>query len=249
MKITFDYKKFKGIPIIECKNDTNEEKKLLFILHGYMSNKESVANYCLKLAKMNYHVITIDAKKHGERIEEPFITGSDAETDSEFLDIVLNTSQDLKMIYENYYKKEYSELNLMGISMGGILSFYTATLIKEVNLIVPIIGTPSFYEFIKYKITSDKMPININESDIEKLKYIEALNHIEKFTNKNIFILNAKEDNVVPEKWSKEFYNNIINHHNYKNLNTKIKFKSYDCGHTVNYEMEKDILDFFLNNI
>ena len=61
-----------GIPYSEYRRVDIKSKGLVFIQHGYESNKNKGADYlAINLARIGYTSVAIDAYKHGERIEEP----------------------------------------------------------------------------------------------------------------------------------------------------------------------------------
>ncbi|MEN8905653.1 MAG: alpha/beta hydrolase [Clostridiales bacterium] len=252
MEVIFKFKKISGVPLIECYIPGVTYRGIIFVNHGYTSKKETETSYCLELAKKNYFVIAIDAYKHGERIQEPYISGSEIEKFEDFFNVIIQTGNDIKKIYNDNYKERFDMINLLGISMGGAVSYYTATIMENINAVIPIIGSPSFYEFSKFKIDRmDKSDDDIRGMSlkIEELKIVDPINRPELFLNKKMFILNGNEDSIVPEKWSKRLYEKIIKLAEERKIKTNIKFKSYKVGHNVTIDMKKELYDWCEKNI
>lgn len=226
------------IPLVECYLDDNKNKPLIFFNHGFTSNKEQGAyHYIFELAKRGFYVVCIDAYMHGERIKEPFISGTHKTKQQHMFEVIMQTGHDIKNLYNNYYKNNFKDVYIMGESMGGAVSYFTATIFNEVKGIISIIGSPSFVEFCEYK---------IDKQGWDKNRYMDFLNDLEKhdpikkinlFKDKKILMVNGSEDEIVPYIWAEKLYEELT----INNINPNVDFKLFRCGHSSPEEMKQEV--------
>lgn len=245
MSIVLDSKWIHGVPLIECFSDGYEDKKLIFYCHGYTCKKEDTYESIIELAKLGFFVVSIDAVNHGERIEEHYMEMSQEERDLKFFEIIQRTANDIKSLYEHHYKTQYAELVIMGVSMGGMISYLGATIIDGVKAIVPIIGTPSFVAFAKHSMAEAGVDLATQDEAIQELTPIDPMNHLKKFENMKILMIGGTQDEVVPCKWNKELYQLLVEH----KITKEALCYEYDAGHDVTLKMKKDIYAWCVENL
>lgn len=238
-RIIIDAKKYKDIPFCEYYLDNQKSKGLVFVQHGFQSTKEYGADYlALTLARLGYKVISIDAYKHGERIEEPYISKSEALRYAEIFHVVDHSANDIITLFEDLYSNEYELFDMIGVSMGGFIAYSVAIRTDKINKLVPVITTPMF---LKLANTRYDVP-NIEayyEYVKEHLPYIEELDvysQFEKLRYQQMMIINGEKDPIIPLEHSVEFFNLI--------KCAKVKMEIYDEVHEVNRMMQKAIFDF-----
>lgn len=238
-RIIVENKIIDNIPLNEYYLDQKGFIGLVFVQHGYQSNKSRGSDLlALNLARLGYKVVSIDAYKHGERIEEPFISMNEYKRFGSVFNVVTRTADDIINLHKAYYEEEFKTYDFIGISMGGMIAFYLATVTDKINKLVPAIGTPSFLEMTKYIVDlGDSEKYNqIVENNLVRIKKIDPVNHVSQMKYTKMFILNTTRDEVVPGKFSEKFYN--------ENKNDKMSFRYYDDVHFINREMTNDILSF-----
>lgn len=252
MKVILENRLIHGIPLLECytvNNSLKEEdihkKCLIFFNHGFSSFKEEHYSSIIKLANHGFYVVALDAYLHGERINEPFVSGDYKEQQLKIFDVVRRTSKDIDYLYNHHYNHLFNDYSVMGISMGGAIAFYTATISKHIKGIIPVLGTPSFVEFAKYKMKVNHLREDEYKEFIEDLTIDDPMIQEDLFEKLKILMLTGDRDEVVPDKWAKELYESLTK----KTNNNNIKLITYDTEHEVTDKMIKDILSWGVANL
>ena len=233
---------YNGVPYNVYYQDNTQPKGLVIIQHGFESNKNRGADYlAVNLARLGYKAVSIDAYKHGERIEEPYISDEEYKRFEEAFDVIDRTSDDIVKIYNDLFKNEFPEYDLIGVSMGGMIAYNVSIRSKHIRNLIPVISTPMIDDFARWLIDKEG---NVEyyqayEQMSELISKIDPVDKFEQLCFKKMFILTGDKDDVVPHKFSEEY---ITKHH------TKdIRFKLYDEGHSVNKNMQREILEFITN--
>jgi len=227
-----------GIPITEYfKNDT-PIKNVMFFIHGHGSNKQfGVGRFPEKIAQEGILVVTLDAFKHGLRIEEPYISGNGKKMAIAMIEVIERTTQDILRLFETRYEHRFSNYHVLGISMGGHIAFQSARASEKSSILIPIIGSPDLkghYIASKKDLLGDDLFKII--PDLEKLDLMESL---DVFIGKKLFILNGSKDQIVLDRFSIKLREELA-----KANHPDVIYRSYECGHEVTEEMEEDIISY-----
>lgn len=235
MKIVLEHKRIEGIPLIEYYRDAEEHKGLVFIQHGYQSNKEYGSDYlALTLARKGFFVVAIDAWKHGERIQEPYITGTEKERLDEAFVAVKRTALDIIRLHHNYYK-QFPTFDIVGVSLGGMVAWYLATRTDRVNKLIPVISTPDFRAMANHAVAGEGIDVQ-TYFDPEKEAFIASINPIlrlDKLRYRKLHMVVGSRDQVVPMGPTVAFYET--------HKNDDMTLTVYDVDHNVPRNMQKDI--------
>ena len=204
--------------------------------HGYTSDKSNGAHFmAYPLAKLGYKVVSIDAYKHGSRIEEPYISGPEIEKRKEFFFLIDKTARDIDYLYETYYKEEFPTFDMIGVSMGGMIAYRLSMISRAINKLFPVITLPTFTEFAKQTIT-ELFP-GTTEA-LEHLEQIAAFDpgiHYHLFHYNEMHIFNAKDDTILPLHYTESFLEKLPNKH--------ITFKTFPGGHETTQSIQPNIID------
>ncbi len=237
MTLTVKQHTVEGIPLIEYIPDETP-KGLTFIQHGYESNKIWGTEYlAMNIARLGYHVVSIDAYKHGDRKEEPFVSQSGYYRLKEAFYVIERTADDILYLFNNVFNA-YQTFDMLGISLGGMVAYLLATKTDKINRLLPIISTPDFHKQAYYAISS----AGIDTAKFftqEKLDYIESIDPIlkrDQWQYNKLALFVSENDDEVPPRPSLKF----IKHH--KDMIDA--FFLYDCKHNVPKRMQQDILSY-----
>lgn len=237
-KIIIDNKVVDGIPLNEFYIENARYKGLVFMQHGYGSNKERGGDYlAIKVARDGYFVVCIDAYMHGERKEGPFISGTEEERMYYVPSIIRKTALDIIKLHKMYYQ-EYQTFDMIGVSLGGMIAYYTSIKTDKINKLVPVISTPKVTRQAEYSLKQSGVDIEkyFTEESYAYLQSCDPIRYIDSFVYNKMFILNGTKDHVVSTQDSIDFYEK------YKNDNMEMKL--YDIDHNVTKNMQRDIIDF-----
>jgi len=237
-KLVINNTKYNEIPLNEWYLEGEDYKGLIFIQHGHNSTKEEGADFlALPLARQGYFVVAIDAYKHGERIEEPYLTGSDTEIMQGSFGVVIQTAEDIKYLHENHYHN-FESFDVIGTSMGAMIAYLLSTKTDKVNRLCSIIGNPDFLDQAMYGISSSGLDSELffNEEVKDYFRGFSPFHNVEKMVYEQLFMLVGEKDKVVPITKTIEFYN--------KFYNDKMTLSTYDVGHEVSKEMKQDVIKF-----
>lgn len=237
-RIIIDNKVVEGIPLNEYYIENVSYKGLVFMQHGYGSNKERGGDYlAIKVARDGYFVVCIDAYMHGERKEGPFINGSEEDRMYYVPSIIRKTALDIIKLHKTYYK-EYQTFDLIGVSLGGMIAYYTAEKTNKINKLIPVISTPKVTKQAEHILKQNGVDLDkyFTKETYDYLQSCDPINMIADAVYNKMFILNGTKDPVVSTKDSIEFYEE------YKN--DKMEMKLYDIDHNVSKDMQQDIINF-----
>ena len=226
-----------NIPVIEFYPNIGSPIGVFFLVHGHTCSKDPMyfGSFPQRLTDIGYLVVSIDAYKHGERTEEPYLTGQDYEKAEAMLEVIQKTCIDINYLYENIYQKIGGKLGILGISMGGHIVFQMPKHIHKIDILIPLIGSPDlkrhYLEMKSHVINGDRMK-GLNQ-------LFSILNNDYSIYNKSTFmlILEGKNDMIVSYRNALDFYTTMKNmgYHN-------IEYIDYPVGHVVTNEMENDVM-------
>lgn len=231
-----------GVPFNEYYMEGESYLGVVFIQHGFQSNKNRGADYlAINLARQNYLVVAIDAYKHGDRIEEPFISGAEYKMYADAFVVVNQTSDDIISLFESRYKDSYSTFDMIGISMGGFIAYTVSLKCTYVNRLIPVISTPDFIKLASTRSTVQGVDEYRDEVEkhMELIKSIDPVTQVEKLNYKSMFLLSCSEDPIIDYHPSEDFYK--------KHKKDNVSFELYEDVHTVNRKMQVDILEYIAN--
>lgn len=237
MKIILNNRKVEQIPVLEYYQEDIEYKSLVFVQHGYESTKEYGCDFlAVNLARQGYFVVAIDGYKHGERIAEPYITGTAQERLDEAFVVVKRTALDIIRLHHNAYFKRFPTFDVIGISLGGMVAYYLATRTRHVRTLIPVISTPDFLDMAYYAVTGAGGNTDEYFTE-EKLDFIHSINPMERIAKlhyQSMHLFVGTSDPVVPYQPSKAFF---AQYHREGDT-----YHEYDVDHNVPREMQLDIV-------
>ena len=239
-KLTLKTDILDGVPFLEYYQENIEYRGLIFVQHGYTSNKEFGSDFlALRLARMGYFVVAIDAYKHGERIQEPYTSKDWPKMFYESPYVIRRTAIDINRLFKKRYQKSYDKYSIVGVSMGAMIAYYLSTKTPHIDKLVPVIGTPDFIDRARYGVEKDgyDSSVYLNKETLSYLSNMNPIEHVDKMKYNMMLIVIGKKDDVVPHQRTLDFFDEYEN--------SKMKLRVFEEGHTVNKEMQLEIFDFF----
>lgn len=220
-----------GIPVIEKLHE--KPCDLFFLMHGHFGNK-SLSQFnglAEQLYELGFDIVSIDAHKHGERLQPPYISNDPVETTLAMVDVIEHTVKDIVDLYQNHYRHKNEHVSILGVSMGGHIAFLLNRYL-QLDFCIPIIGSPNLSVHYETK----KKPLLGNKINEIERKLNELTLKTSEFHPRNALVLNGEQDDVVSFEPAKTFMAHF-NHDQYS-------YQGYPCGHELTPNMIQDIITY-----
>lgn len=236
-----DFVRF-GIPMNEYRlPDKKEYRGLLFVVHDFMSSKDHGLGLLPKrIAELGYKVVALDAYKHGMRKEPPFTNGLEIQKKMAMLEVVNQTALDIKFLYDNFYRNEFDNVGVIGVSMGGMVAFQMPRIMEDIKCLVSFNGTPDMKALFHdrgYKHMMKDLSDQEKEVAEEYFEKLDLSDYMERYDSIHIFATNGKNDVIVNKNSSKSFFNTLD-----ASDNRDVTQKIYRANHELTEDMINDVL-------
>ncbi len=239
MKTIIDKRTLEGVSTLEYRKKKSD--KLLFLQHGIYGNKQKIMNLLgISFVKLGYHVVAVDAYKHGSRGEEPFRSQNQDRSALETMLVVKQTAEDIKAIYENHFKEDYPMFDFVGISMGGLIGYYLSTITTYIDDLVALISSPKFLEANTYTFPKEKQAQYPESKEVRKtIETMDPSTKAHTMSFNRLLMFNGNDDDVIPYEQTESFY--------HQNKDMPIVFKLYDTKHKIVKPMHDDLIKYLKN--
>lgn len=239
-----------GIPVLEIYEDNEKDKPLVLVSHGFAGSKESMNEdgKMDELAKMGYYVVALDNRMHGERPGASFKV--EAVKSMGKINLVMvrtaikETADDVKRLVDFYsYEEQIDEnrIGMIGVSMGGFVTYRAMTIEDRIKVAVPFISSP-FWDDIPGDLPKE-LEIETENLEVYSNEYSPG-NQVEKFYPCAIFGQVGDSDEHFKVERVQDFYGALEKY--YEKTPDKLKLKVYpNVGHEVTDEMWKNGLEWF----
>lgn len=237
-KIVINDTTYKHIPYNEYYKENEVHKGLVFVQHGFESNKNRGADYlALNLARLGFYVISVDAFKHGLRKEEPYITEPEYKRFKEAFKVIDNTGNDIITLHKDLFTEKFPLFDLVGVSMGGMIAYNVSLKYNRINKLIPVISTPILYEFAEWLVDRGDNTYQDTLKEVEDfIKEIDPSDKVNQLKYNKLHIINTTEDNIVPPIYSEKYFQ--------KHKSENMSIKLFEDKHNVNRAMQENILEF-----
>ncbi len=242
----------KDIPVKVCYVDDHAKKGLVILSHGFTGNKEYWNEKMITLAKMGFYAVALDNRYHGERkgvsFKEKIMTGDGHIVLVTLRKVMNETALDISTLIDHFTSSKMidtSKIGMIGMSMGGFVTYASLVNDKRISFAVPMISSPFWDD-----IPEDSRVLRSDEAIKEFTDYAaqnSPANHIEKFYPRKIFALIGKNDIHFKAERVVDFYDRLIAVYNTDSTNLKIN--QYDVGHEVNEIMWYDVVKWLKEEI
>jgi uncharacterized protein len=234
------------IPVLfHSVKETSEAKPLIILSHWFTGCKEDWVKKIHQLAEFNYFIVALDNRCHGERKEESFkekIMTPDGKLKlCELRKIMNDTSKDVITLIDYFttnYNIDNNRIGMIGISMGGYVTYATLVSDNRIKTAIPFISSPAW----------EDIPIDtpIDEEDMEDFKKLtdnfNPIRDYQKIYPCYLFISVGNKDKHFDYDKLVNFHSNLKIH--YGNESDRIFLKVYDVGHEVTSEMWNEAMNW-----
>ncbi len=236
MKVNINTYTHEKIPVIEYVPD--KPKKLIFINHGIYGSKDRLMHLLgMPLANIGYHVVAIDADKHGTRSQEPFASRDEKKANLFMFDVIKKTANDIIRLYEDKYLDAFSTFDVLGISMGGYTAYYLTLLSDQITTVIAMISSPNFSASLKLDFAETQK--KSLEEEIERVRNtvmtMDPALRPHEIRAQKIIALNGNNDSIVPKRHTEKFFED--------NPEIPHIHKVFDTGHRITRPMSEYMID------
>lgn len=230
---------WEGIPLLHVYDEKmDDQSPVVIFLHGFQSAKEHNLHYAYQFVKNGVRVIMPDAIYHGARSEHL----SEMEMNMNFWRIVLNTIQEVNIIYEELMTKGYAGQNKIGIagtSMGGIVASGCLKQYEWIDAAAICMGAPGYvglanWQISQFEASGVKLPLTEEERVAiqQNLSNFDITMDIKRFNYRPVMFWHGHKDRTVPFEPTYHFYNELRSY--YAEAPDYLQFiDSPDSGHQV----------------
>ena len=164
----------RGIPVVINRRDDHLRKPLVILSHGFRGSKSDFVDggYLQELANLGYCAVAIDNRLHGDRkgpkFDEVILRPSGKADLVKLRQAMKDTADDIQILIDElsaYQEIEGNRIAVLGVSMGGFITYKVIAIDDRVTVGIPIISSP-FWDDIP-----GDVPVETGES-IAELKAI-----------------------------------------------------------------------------
>jgi uncharacterized protein len=239
------------IPVLfHFAKDTFEPKPIIILSHWFTGSKEDWKERMQQLAELNYFVIALDNRFHGERTEgsfkEKIISPEGKLKLFQLREIMIDTAKDVTALLDHFisnYNIDKNRIGMIGISMGGYVTY--AFLVKDnrIKAAIPFISSPAWDDIPK--------DTPIYEEDMEEFNMLtENFNPIKEYQKiypRYLFMSVGNKDKHFDFEKLIRFHSDLEKY--YGKESDKLKLKIYDAGHEVTDEMWNEAKEWLIKTL
>lgn len=236
-----------GIPsIIFRPRDGRGPFPTIIHYHGWSSNKERQRIRGYIFATLGYQVILPDSINHGER--EPLDDyGPDNSIKHFWPTVFQNLEESTKFIDELIYSynADPGRIGIMGHSMGAISGIGVFVQDARIKAITAFNGTGAWANFnsiLKGDFLKGENIEGQDEIDL-KIDRLDPINNLDLINNRPMLLLHGMEDDVVPIRSQKYFYERVRGVYMDKRYLEFIKYQN--TKHLISTNMLEDSIKWF----
>lgn len=223
----------------ECTSDLCLPSHLYIFLYGFENSLKTVHfDFVEQLTNQGYLVVLPELSYHGERIQEPFLTGDFASRVRTMFSIIENTPSEIYHIRKHYIDR-YPTFAIGGVSMGAMIAYYLAHQDQDIRLVHAMIGTPHISTLLEQ--SNHQWILSSLANHERKIFQDQLARLIVPTSHPNYqmitwFIQLGELDTMVSLDSNLQFIKNL------QEQECPVLYKIYPCGHEITIEMKNDAL-------
>lgn len=255
MKIIEEVKTIRDIPVMTCRRDDNLKKPLVIISHGFTGSKADFKkNGCLiELAESGYYAAAVDNRLHGDRpgpnFRETVLRSSDKIDLITLRKAMKETADDVRLLIDELSVLDEIEENriaMIGISMGGFITYRSIVVDDRIKVGIPIISSP-FWDDIPGDIPVLKDDKMINRLALLSKQY-QPSEYSDRFYPTALLMQAGDKDKHYDIKKVLRFYNGLNKY--YHDFPERLKLIIYpDTKHEFKHEMWEQSLQWLKDHL
>lgn len=213
-----------AMPLWYLVPEGGESSPLVIVQHGYSGSKETDLPYGEMYAQVGYRVAVTEADLHGERSSEAGRKAFEDNFPVTFGNLVEQTSLEIRRVIDELGN---GPVAMNGISMGGFITFLTASQDDRVAVACPHIGSPYCFWHSYH-----------GEPEASRILDLNPLDHPERLLGTALLVQNGVLDETVPIAPARELCEKLkaLGH-------PRLRFAPYEgVGHETPDAMHREAL-------
>ena len=238
-----------GIPFLVCfKQDTTSPKPLIILSHGFSRSKDDMKDKLKVLVSMGYYAVAIDNRGHGERADHDFMSQvfQDDKLDVHLVRrLIKETADDIHTLIDHFATNKQVDaqrIGMLGVSMGGFVTFRALVIEKRIKVAAPIIASPYW----------DDLPAGVPVLDTPEAKQAltayarqySPAHHPQAFFPRPVLMQIGGQDDHYDGERVKQFYRELKHH--YREADEHVQLIVHDdIGHEFTELMWENAINWF----
>jgi dienelactone hydrolase len=238
-----------GTPVLACfKQAEGTPKPLIILSHGFRGSKKDLKDKLEMLAELEYYAVAIDNRGHGDRVEHDFMSQvfQDGKLDVyQVRRLIKETADDIPAIVDHFgadKQVDGQRIGMLGVSMGGFVTFRALVIEERIKLAAPIIASPYWDELPR-----DVHVLTTPEAEQKLTAYAQEYSpayYPERFFPRPILIQIGGKDNHSNGERVKQFYRELKSY--YHEVAKRVKLIVHeDEGHEFTEPMWINVVKWF----
>lgn len=181
----------------------------IFILHGFMTAKESNLTLAYLLSQAGFRVILPDMPHHGVRRQGE---RSRQELEFYFWDMIEQTVEEIDCVRLELERRGQSTANgygVAGISMGGFAAFRALTNFSWLSTGVSLMGSPDWVGSTKKYIQENGHSLERFAAEMDKIRGKSPLEFADRLKDKALLFWHGQEDKRVLIEGVRKLYQRL----------------------------------------
>ncbi len=248
MQIIIEDKRVKHIPVLDVyQGDPSEKQRLIIMLHGLTSSKETGLANAYRLATQGFRIVLFDAYRHGELADEQFLSLNYFQKTMETTNIIIETVKYIDILIEYYEDNDAlsGNIGLIGFSMGGVIvyTYISGDKHPAVKAAVPVVASPAGGTLRRLIQKAPQSERYWDEAKIALAEREAPIHRLKELKDFPLLMLNGVVDDHFAIEDVRDCYHQLRQNYTDKE---KIKFIEYpDIGHHVTSEMIDEAIVWF----
>jgi uncharacterized protein len=227
-----------GIPITII-HDSNfaTYQGVFFLIHGHTGNRHdaTIVQFQHELAALGFYTVALDAYRHGDRKEEPYVTLNGEAIAKAMPGVLDQTCQDITTLYQSEFQSISAVVGVLGTSMGGHVAYLLPNYLPATLISIPLIGAP---DGLRHYRTSKRFLGDAIEALFESLPNLKKPSP-ELYANRHLLQINGDKDDVVRYENALDFHGELPTHSAVEHW-----FVLESCGHEITPHMHQVVAEF-----
>jgi esterase/lipase len=231
----------RDIPLTIISPDNRDPRGVFFLIHGHIGNRKdaTIVRFAEELAHRGYISVALDSYRHGDRLQEPYLSMDGTAIAKAMVSVVEQTCLDIVTVYQDLFSSQRLQVGVLGTSMGGHIAYLLPGVMPETTISIALIGAP---DVLRHYLRS-KAWLGDEIEPLFQDRRIPMMADPSWYRTRHLLQINGNKDDIVR-------YENALDFHGELPTADSVEhwFVLESCGHEITESMHR-ILQEFLDQI